>query len=456
MDSIVGREAEKRVLQKARESNEAELIAVYGRRRVGKTYLVSQFFGNESFYFELTGMRSGSLHEQLSNFADVLSRRVGLDLAVPSSWADAFRKLVRVLEGQQHKKKDRVILFFDEVPWLASRRSQFLSALSYFWNSWASRRPNIVVILCGSAASWMLEKVVGDKGGLHNRLTRRIRLMPFSLGETMRFLQSRGVSLDRQQLLQIFMVTGGIPQYLKQIEPGLSGAQNIDNLCFQPEGFLHDEFDRLYASLFEDSAKHISVVRALAKNRSGLSRRELLNKAGLVSGGTSSRILTALEESGFINRDVPFGKRVNSARYRLTDEYSLFYLTWIDRRRRNLQGESWVHLSQSRRWATWAGFSFEGICLKHIERITAGLGISGMQTSASTWQHRGDAKNQGAQVDLLIDRADHCVTICEIKHCDGIFQINRDPPQMGRSQAAHPFPTVQFRLLHHGDLDNRN
>jgi AAA+ ATPase superfamily predicted ATPase len=426
MNRIVGRLTEQEVLAKVVNSSEAEFVAVYGRRRVGKTYLISEYFQAQKTYFELTGIQQGSLRDQLDNFVDAVTRSslTNLTIARPASWADAFRQLIGLLEGRTEQGPK--VLFFDELPWLASRKSKFLQALGHFWNTWASRRNDIIVIVCGSAASWMLDKVINNRGGLHNRITRRIRLMPFSLGETEDFLRYRKVSLNRRQILEIFMVTGGIPQYLKQIERGKSAAQNIDALCFSKDGFLTDEFGRLYESLFQHAQSHVDVVRALARKRAGLSRTELLEKAGLPSGGTSTRILTALEESGFIARHVPFGKKKNSAQYRLIDEFSLFYLTWMEPGTHDLARSNWLQLRQSRAWSAWAAITFEGVCWKHVDRIAHGLSIGGVNTVASVWSYRACDKNQrGAQIDLLIDRADYCISVCEIKFSDTMFTITK-------------------------------
>ncbi len=265
MALILGREREKALLTQIKSSREPEFVAVYGRRRVGKTFLISEFYGGESVYFELTGLLDGKLHDQLANFADACSRCFSSELpvAVPCSWREAFRILITALE--QRPVRGKTVLFFDELPWLASRKSGFLQALGYFWNSWASKRKDLILVICGSAASWMLQKVVYDKGGLHNRVTRRIRLMPFTLSETEQFLKARKVRLDRHQILELYMAMGGIPHYLRQVQPGYSAAQTIDAMCFSSDGFLSDEFERLYASLYDDHEVYIRIVESLAR-----------------------------------------------------------------------------------------------------------------------------------------------------------------------------------------------
>lgn len=429
-NDIIGREQEKRILEKLYRSKESEFLAVYGRRRVGKTYLIHNFFKDRGLYFALTGQRDGDLRQQLENFAEVFGAAFldGYAAAPPKSWNDALKQMASALD--KHASEHKIILFFDELPWLASRRSGFLGALDYFWNSWASRKKNVIVIICGSAASWMIGKVLHHKGGLHNRVTERIRLMPFTLQETETYLKSRDIQLDRKQVLELYMAMGGVPHYLRQVENGQSAAQNIDRMCFTRDGALATEFDMLYGSLFDNPGQHIDVIRALAKKRSGLTRGALLRETKLGSGGGATKILEALEESGFISRNIPFGKKSNAAVYRLVDEYSLFFLSWIDTAPRAVFGSApsgyWLRKSQHRAWSSWAGYTFEGICQKHLAQINRALGISGISTVESAWSYlpTGNAE-EGAQIDLLIDRADNCINLCEIKFSNFEFVIDK-------------------------------
>jgi uncharacterized protein len=427
---IIGRLDEKRVLERILKSNEPELLALYGRRRVGKTHLIRNYFEGHDTYFELTGQRDATLEEQLGNFADVFGRRfVGRHrIEPPATWSEALRFLAREID--ERPTKGKVILFFDELPWLASRRSGFLSALDYLWNAWASKRRDVVVVVCGSAASWMIDNIVHNTGGLHNRITELMRLVPFTLAESTQYLQSRRIHLDHKQVLELYMVTGGVPHYLRQVRRGRSAAQNIDRMCFSKDGALADEFHRLYASLFTNSKVHEKVVRVLAGKRRGLTRSELLKAAALESGGGVTKILRALSESGFISSYVPFGKKSKDAVYRLADEYSMFYLTWIRNAPRSVflagVGGYWIGKQQSRSWSAWAGFTFEGICQKHVMAIKRALGIGGVATTESGWMVRPkDATDNGAQIDLLIDRADNCITLCEMKFSDSEFVITK-------------------------------
>lgn len=425
---VIGRADEQEKFRKAQASAESEFIAVYGRRRVGKTFLIREFFG-QAIRFELTGMQGVALRDQLVNFAGAFAKAKGLSetLQPPANWQEAFVQLERHIEslgapadGSKH------VIFLDELPWLDTPRSKFCPALEHFWNSWASKRRDLLLVVCGSAASWMVKNLVEAKGGLHNRVTRKIRLLPFTLGVTREFLRSRGVDLTDYQIIELFMAVGGVPHYLKMAEPGWSAAQIIDRTCFHPQGELRTEFENLYASLFDKPAEHLAIVQALAKKPSGLTRTELLAAAGLPSGGTATERLGELAESGFIQMSVPFGKREKNAVIRLADEFSLFHHAWIaPLGRKPADDGHWLNQRGTPKWRAWSGYAFEGACLKHASRIKAALGIGGVQTTESPWRHAGSDAAPGAQIDLLIDRADGTISLCELKFSEGPFTIDK-------------------------------
>ena len=410
--TIVGRQQELTILEKALQSNEAELVAVFGRRRVGKTFLVRTAYSNR-IGFEMTGIQHGTLQEQLQHFTDQLNyyARPMLPFSAPLNWQQAFQMLIVYLET--HFKHKKTVIFLDEFPWLAAGKSEFLRAFGLFWNSWASQN-NVVIVICGSAASWMIANVVRDKGGLHNRITRRIHLMPFNLYETELFLQSRGVKLNRYQLIQIYMAMGGIPHYLKEVEGGKTAIQNIDQICFSAQGLLREEFSQLYPALFDRSENHVRMVRALANTWQGRTRADLLEKTGFSDGGNTSTTLEELVNSGFVTSFYAFGKKKKEMRYRLTDEFSLFYLQFIEDKRGEGMG-TWERLAQTQAWKSWSGYAFESICLKHVPAIKKALGIAGIYTEASAYYLKASAFGRGIQVDLLLDRNDQAINLFEIK-----------------------------------------
>ncbi len=431
MNTIYGRHQEKKILETICNSQQAEFLAIYGRRRVGKTFLTNEFLKNKGIYFELTGIKNASINVQLNNFTVEFSDLFfdGIKQPVPANWFDALTQLRYQIENIE--SDENIILFFDELPWLVTPRSNFLQALDHFWNRYMSRDKRVVLIICGSAASWMIKNVINSKGGLHGRLTREIRLVPFELFEVEEYLRSRDIKLERKQILEIYMAIGGIAKYLTYIERGKSSAQIIHDLCFSGSGGLHKEFNKLYASLFNKHENHIKIIRELAKNRSGLTKNELLEKTGMQSGGTSSNIITELEESNFITYITPFGKTMKGGKYRLIDEYSLFYLTWIEKTPnigiKGVEKDYWLKKYSLRSWNIWAGYAFESICLKHIEKIKKALGISGISTRESCWflKSEKNSSKQGAQIDLVIDRADNCINLCEIKFHKSTFKADR-------------------------------
>ncbi|MBS0619894.1 MAG: AAA family ATPase [Verrucomicrobia bacterium] len=428
--AIVGRDEELKILQEIFESNEPQFLAIYGRRRIGKTYLIHEFFKNKGVYFEITGMKDGSTAEQLLQFAYEFSRQFnrGERMPPPKNWAEALHLLHRSIEKVEPTKK--VILFFDEVPWLASRRSKFLNALEHFWNRYLSKQNNVILIICGSSASWLIRNIINNKGGLHGRVTRKIRLLPFTLSETEHYLNSRQIELDRKQIADLYMAMGGVPKYLSYVGKGKSAAQMINEICFTPNGGLYNEFDNLYKSLFENYERHISIVKALAKAPAGLTKEALLDKVKLASGGSSSRIIEELVDAGFLVYIPSLFKKKKSGVYRLIDEYSLFYFTWIaENSHIGLESSDpkfWIKKQGTPKWHAWSGCAFEALCLKHIPKIKQALGISGISTVETGWHYLPKASAQtGAQIDLVIDRADRCINLCEMKYSDFEFVIDK-------------------------------
>jgi uncharacterized protein len=422
-ESIIGRKAELQTLQKILTSSEAELVAVTGRRRIGKTFLITQAY-QEHMAFDMIGTQNGGLQNQLDNFSDQLSKfsNAPFPIKPPATWTEAFRLLRDYLQNSNFDSKK--VVFFDELPWLAGQKSGFLEAFGYFWNSWASRQ-NLVVTICGSAASWMIQKVVNDTGGLHNRITKHLHLSPFTLSETEQYLQSRGHYYDRYQIVQLYMAIGGIPHYLKEIDASKSVVQNLDTLCFAPNSLLNNEFNRLYPSLFPNSDNHVLVIRALAQKRQGMTRNELLDATKLVNGGGFTTIINELMQSGFISEIYPFGKSQKDKLYRLDDEYSHFYLQFIEKNRQ--QGRNlWQHLSQTPAYKAWSGFAFEGVCLKHTDQIKQALSIAGIFSTVSSFYQKGTAEEDGVQIDMVLDRNDHTVNLFEIKFYNQPFTLTKD------------------------------
>lgn len=423
MTQVFGREREKEILEQTLEEEEAQLLAIYGRRRIGKTFLITKYFKPKGFFFSLTGALKGKTRQQLWNFSDSLTRAFALKKqpALPKNWGEAFSLLNRLLTTIPEEKK--VILFFDELPWLATRRSDLLMYLEHAWNQYFSERKNLVMILCGSSASWMIKKIIHNRGGLYGRLTQKLHLKPFSLLETEKYLtEKKGISLDRKQLTEVYMVTGGVAKYLDHLKRGVSSAQMIQDICFSSHGFLKDEFMPLFSSLFDDSERHMNIIRALGKSHKGLTKTQIATATSTEVSGRLATAIEDLEATGFVQFVPFFGKQKRDGLYRLVDEYSLFYLTWIE------NGETSYDFQRSQKFLSWAGYAFENVCLKHAEQIIHALQLTVVAKKLSYWAKRAD-ETPGAQADFIIERSDRCINLVEIKFCENEFVMTKDIAQ---------------------------
>lgn len=411
---IIGREREIEELVRLRDSSTSEFVMVYGRRRVGKTYLIREFF-EDKFDFYLTGIAHGSRVEQLMNFGMTIKQYVrnGDPLKPPTNWYEAFEQLKSLTSKSKNKRK---IIFLDELPWMVTQKSEFVKALELFWNSWASARTDVLLIVCGSASSWMVKNIVKNHGGLHNRITFKIKLKPFTLQETKLYLESRHIEWSEQMIAECYMILGGIPYYLKMLNGKYSLAQNVDQLFFNESALLEDEFENLYASLFRNSADYIRIVEALAEKKVGFSRDEILKKTKMLDGGSFSRKLEELEQCGFIRKYLSAGgvRQV----YQLVDFYSLFYETFI-KRGPHFDTDRWMNIIDTPLYNTWLGLSFERLCLAHLPQIKQKLGISGVSTNTYSLHHKE------AQVDMVIERGDNIVNLCEMKFSDDPYEIDK-------------------------------
>ncbi len=414
---VVGRFKEREILDNALTSKQSELIVVYGRRRVGKTFLIRELYASK-IKFEFSGTFKSTAREQLKQFKIALFKYSKKKRAAPKSWIDAFHQLEEYCGTLQSAEKK--VIFIDEFPWLDNNKSSFLKAFDYFWNSYATRRKDLVVVVCGSAASYMINRIIRNKGGLHNRLTEKIRVEPFSLHESELLLKKNNIKFTQYDILYIHMVMGGIPHYLQKIKPGESATQAIDRLCFEKDGFLRNEYKEIFASLFEQADNHETIIRTLAKIRQGLTRTALIQKCKLRSGGNFTRTLSELEESGFVTQYQPI-KGIKNALFRLSDEYCNFYLKYIEGTSPESSGV-WNKIYTSPSFVAWSGYTFEAICMKHIKQIKEGLKISGIHSTSGSWIN---SKLNKTQIDLLIDRSDNVINICELKFHKGPFTIDK-------------------------------
>ena len=423
---MIGREWEKQELLRRYERKKAEFIAVYGRRRVGKTYLIDKTFEGK-ITFRHAGLspadneKTGELSRQLAQFYFTMQRYHVKAGHCPTSWMEAFYMLETWLEEMDDGS--RQIVFLDELPWLDTPRSHFVSALESFWNNWGCHRDNLMLIVCGSASSWMIDRLINNHGGLYNRLTCQIRLSPFNLNECEQFFEENQVRLSRYDIAQAYMILGGIPYYLDYFDPGLSLPQNIDRILFSRSAMLKDEFNRLFTSIFNNPSTIIAIVRFLATRRSGYTRNEIADKLGFSSGGTLSNCLKSLVESDFVVRYVPFGRKKSEVCYMLTDPFCLFWIHFMEQPHKPDE-HYWTKNQNAQKIVSWRGLAFENICFQHVDQIKKALDIYGVQTTQSAWIG-SDEELGGTQIDLLLDREDRVLNMCEIKYHGGLFSVDK-------------------------------
>ena len=427
MCTIIGRKQEIADLNRYCNSGKAEFIAVYGRRRVGKTFLVNEVLG-DAMAFRHTGLspydrkRKVSLKDQLQNFYFSLIRHGMEGISQPKSWLEAFFMLERLLE--QKDNGTRQVVFIDELPWMDTPRSGFLTALEAFWNGWGNAQHQLCLVVCGSATSWMLDNLINNKGGLYGRLTGEMKLSPFTLRECEEFFLSRDIKMSRYNIIQAYMILGGIPYYLNCFNPTLSLAQNIDALFFQPKAKLGDEFKRLFHSVFDNAEECMKIIQALGKRHGGYTREELATKTGINPNGDFTKMLKALIGSEFINRYVPFGAGKREEHYKLTDCFCWFWLHFKENADIK-ETDYWQHHQKESEVNAWRGIAFEEVCMQHVHQIKTAMQIAGVASIESALIVKGSKNNDGMQIDLLIDRADDIVNVCEMKYSKSQFTVTK-------------------------------
>lgn len=435
--NIIGREYEQKLIQGYLESDKAELIAVYGRRRVGKTYLVKSIFENK-FDFAFTGLYDVTRAVHLAQFKKYLEIYSGRKVKRPKDWFEAFDALRDYLNTLQ---KDKIIVFLDEIPWMDTPKSNFLGAFSQFWNDWASMKKNLKLFVCGSATTWMLSKFIGDKGGVYGRVCRPIWLAPFTLAESEQFLKEiKGMEINRHQLVKAYMVLGGIPYYLDMLAKDTPIDVCIDDLFFRQGAPLRAEFGFLFRSLFKESKIYKNVVTVLAGKLKGMTRREILDELKLQEGGTLTDVLDNLIKCDFVRKYTSIGKTERDTMYQLTDLFSLYHIKYVENH--NGQDEHlWSKLAGKGQVTSWSGYAFEQVCLHHISQIKQALGINGIISNVHSWSCKPftdkDGTNwKGGQIDLLIDRADEVINICEIKYTSDKYALTGEYEERLRNRTS--------------------
>ena len=416
---IIGREEEIRLLRRAYDSQESEFVAIYGRRRVGKTFLVRKFFSNR-FTFQYTGAYNITNKDQLEEFhRSLVSQGLPDEAKVPKNWFEAFHLLERLISESLDERK---VIFIDELPWMDVRNSRFVPAFEHFWNGWASARTDVLLVICGSATSWIINKIFRNKGGLYNRVSYKMPLSQFSLYECELLVKELKLSFNRNMIMEGYMTMGGIPYYWTKLDPAKSVGKNVNDLFIDPKGLLHNEFTYLYASMFNKPEKYMKVVEALAGKKSGLTRDEIITKGKIDSSGQLSDILDDLIECGLIRKYCHLDKKLKDALYQLIDCYTLFYFQFA-KNAHGVDEDWWVKTMGTPEYHTWCGLSFERLCLLHTRQIKAALGISGIRANLFSWYVRKTDDHPGVQIDLLIDRADGIINISEMKYAPAGYRL---------------------------------
>lgn len=431
MDKLIGRKLEQAKLQACMESERSEFVVVYGRRRIGKTFLVRRFF-KDNYAFSFVGKHEMRREQQLAEFAkELMCYSHSTFVPQLKNWTEAFDALQRLLETYNIPGKK--VVFFDEMPWMDTPKSDFVSALENFWNGWANMRDDIVLVACGSATSWMVDKLLHNQGGLFNRITQKIYLRPFKLSEMEQYLDEKHFGWNRYQIAQCYMILGGIPFYLTLLNPKLSLLSNIDELFFaDAHAMLRTEYNELYSTLFKRPDNYLAVIRMLTERKEGFTRKEINEKTKL-GGAALSKILSDLEQCDFIFSYARYGNAKNNAIYRIKDFYTLFYYKYVNGidTKDSLR---WTHLSSTPQVSSWQGFSFELLCLLHLDEIKKALGIDRILNDASAWRSRQPEQN--TQIDLVIERADHNINLCEMKFSSGMYAIDKGYEQKLRERMS--------------------
>lgn len=432
MNRIIARKREQSELERLYRDGRPEFVVVYGRRRVGKTFLIREYFADRlTFYhtalspYEDT-VAENAVERQLLNFHASLLKYGGTETLPPENWYEAFERLAELLEHiAAIGAGERMVVFIDELPWLDTQKSGFLPAFEHFWNGWGAGRNELMLIVCGSATAWIEDKLLNNVGGLYGRMTAQLKLCPMDLCECSEFYEDRGLELSLYDQLQYYMIMGGIPYYMNMLHPDKSLPANIDMLFFNRESRLRDEFERLFNSLFKNPDHYKSVIRLLATKRTGYGRKEIASRTGIPYGGGLTKILKTLETNDFIIQYKPFGGSRTDIMYKLTDPFLLFYLNFVEGTK-SLADGYWSQFENTPRLYSWRGLAFENVCFNHLSEIKRALGISGVYSEVSVWMQKGEDGKRGAQIDMLIDRADRVINMCEMKFLDGEYAVDKD------------------------------
>ncbi len=447
---FVGRAPELEALEGLLSRAGPAIGVIHGRRRIGKSLLIQKALeGRRALTFE--GIENRPKKDQIETFRFQLARQAGERAAgAPTlSWGDALCRLSPLLE----RRPACVVL--DEFQWLANYRREIVSDLKMVWDQYLAKIAGVKLILCGSIASFMTTKVVRSSA-LYGRTDLELHLKGFDLGEACELLRDQGLD----EVIEACLYFGDVPKYLELVRDYPSVRAAVSELAFRENGYFLGEYDRIFTGHFGRNPDFQKIVQALAESPEGLFRLQVAQRAGVDAGGGLSGKLADLEAAGFVSSVVPVDKDEGSRliKYQLDDAYLRFYFAFIrpnlKRIRSGAQPELFARLSQAGRFHAWRGKAFERLCLRHAGRIAEILGFSGIDFSFGPYFRAPSRDREGLQIDLLFQRADDVLTLCEMK-CSvapvGMKVVQEVERKAELLQRAFPSKTVQRVLVLHGE-----
>jgi AAA+ ATPase superfamily predicted ATPase len=407
---FIGRNSELARLDRFLRSPQPRIAVIYGRRRIGKSMLIQQALqGTSPLFFE--ALEERSTRDQLNHFMFQLQHLTGHQAGRPRRWTEALLQLNQVLEVRPRP------LVFDEFQWMANYRHELVSELKYVWDHFLSKRSGQKLILCGSIASFMVEKVL-KSSALYGRIETELEVPAFKLIETQRMLPGKGFD----EIVQAHLLTGGVPKYLELMRDYPSVQLALQDLAFKPDGYFTTEYQRIFASHFGRNPDFEAIIRALAARPLGLMREELAQTAKITPGGRLSEHLRDLESAGFMSAETPFHRGLESRqiKYFLCDAYLRFYFAFIRPNLKKIRAGQGANilagLFGNSAMQAWMGRSFEYLCLQHALEISRIVGFSAVDFKMGPYFSPARRGTPGVQVDLVFDRADNVLTVCEMKH----------------------------------------
>lgn len=393
------------------------LVTCRGRRRIGKSTLIEKFAEkSDAFFIKIEGLRPKagySRETELAAFAEQLSALTGADDDPPTSWLKAFIRLDREIRDDR-----RTVVLLDEVSWLAYDDDTFSDMLKIAWDNHWSKHDRLIVVVCGSVSGWIKEHFI-DNGAFFGRRSIDLVVKELPLNQCSKFWGDQAVRVNTRELIDVLAVTGGVPRYLNEINPGMSAADNIRNIAFRPKSVLREDFDEMFSDVVTRLPTLAGkVIRSLVGP--SLSVSEIAAGLNMDKGGRFSEALEQLEEAGLVSSDIgrnpQTGVDVRERRYRLKDNYARFYLKYIEPMKSIIDAGSYSFVSVDglAGWDSIIGLQFENMVVNNCAEIIARLHLGNTLVESAAPFRRVGGSRGGVQIDLLI-QTHHCNYVVEIK-----------------------------------------